>query len=53
MLELFMLAVSFAGGYAASVYTWPTIRIWINGVSAEAAHLRATAQQLETKLRRR
>lgn len=53
MLDLFFLTAVFAGGYAACVYSWPTVRIWINGVSAEAARLRAKAQQLENSIRGR
>jgi hypothetical protein len=41
----------FAAGYAASIYSWPAIKLWINGVSAEAANLRAKAAQLEAKIR--
>jgi hypothetical protein len=47
----FFDAVVFAAGYAASIYSWPTIRIWINGISAEAADLRQKAAQLEARLR--
>jgi outer membrane murein-binding lipoprotein Lpp len=53
MLDLFLFGAVFAGGYVACVYSWPAIRIWINGVSAEAARLRAKAQQLENKVWRR
>lgn len=41
----------FCAGYVASIYSWAAIRIWINGVSAEAADLRQKAAQLEAKLR--
>jgi hypothetical protein len=47
----FFDAAVFAAGYAASIYSWPTIRIWINGISAEAVDLRQKAAQLEAKLR--
>jgi hypothetical protein len=53
MFELFMLTAGFAGGYAASVYSWPAVKIRINGLSAETANLRAKAQQLENRIRRR
>jgi hypothetical protein len=53
MLELFMIAAGFAGGYAACVYSWPTIRIWFNGIAAEAVRLRAKARQLENRIRGR
>ena len=44
-------AVLFAAGYFASIYTWPTIKIWINGASSEAANLRQKAAWLDAKLR--
>jgi len=53
MLDLFFFAAAFGSGYAACVYSWPTVRIWINGISAEVAHLRAKAQQLENSIRGR
>lgn len=40
-----------AAGYVASIYSWPTIKIWINGASAEAANLRQKAARLEANLR--
>jgi hypothetical protein len=40
-----------AAGYIASIYSWPRIRIWIKGISAEAADLRQRAARLEAKLR--
>lgn len=43
-------AMLFAGGYVASIYSWPTIKIWANGLSAEAVSLRVKAQQLENKI---
>jgi hypothetical protein len=50
MWNLFDVAL-FAAGYVVSIYSWPKIRIWINGISAEAADLRQKAAQLEAKLR--
>lgn len=51
MFDLFILAIGFAGGYAASVYSWPWIRLQANGLSAEAINLRTKAAQLENKIR--
>jgi hypothetical protein len=51
MLELFILAAGFAGGYAASVYSWPQIRISAIGFTAEINQLRACAKLLEDQLR--
>lgn len=50
MLDLFLFGAVFAGGYAASIYSWPIIKIWANGLSAEAVSLRAKAAQLENKI---
>lgn len=47
----FFDVIVFAAGYIASAYSWPKIRIWINGVSAEAADLRQKAARLEARLR--
>jgi len=41
----------FAAGYAASVYSWPLIKVWINGVTVEAASMRAKAAALEARIR--
>ena len=53
MLDLFLLAAAFGGGYLACIYSWPTVKIWSNGVAAEAISLRAKAQQLENRIRGR
>ena len=47
----FLDAALFAAGYAASIYSWPTIKVWVNGVSAEVISLRAKATALEAKIR--
>jgi hypothetical protein len=44
-------AALFAAGYAASIYSWPAVKIWINGLSAEVVSLRARATALEAKIR--
>ena len=53
MLDLFLFAAAFGGGYVACVYSWPGIGVRINGLSAEVARLRAKAQQLENNIRGR
>jgi hypothetical protein len=53
MADLFLLGIGLIGGYVAAIYTWPTIKIWANGVTAEANKLRMRAQELEDKLRTR
>lgn len=44
-------AAVFVSGYVASIYSWPAIKVWINGVRAEAASLRGKAVQLEAKIK--
>jgi len=43
--------IAFVGGYAASVYSWPKIRLFINGAQAEARALRAKADALLASIR--
>lgn len=50
MWNLFDVAV-FAAGYAAAVYSWPLIKVWVNGASAEITSLRLKAAALEAKIR--
>ena len=40
----------FAAGYAASIHSWPAIKVWINGVAAEADRLRERLARLAAKL---
>jgi hypothetical protein len=35
-----------AAGYVASIYTWPRVKLLINGAQIEAAKLRAKADAL-------
>ena len=42
--------VLFAAGYVASIYSWPKIKIWINGTQAEIASLEAKAAALKAVL---
>lgn len=51
MLDLFLFAAVFAGGYIVSIYSWPWIRLQANGLSAEAISLRVKAQQIENKIK--
>jgi hypothetical protein len=37
----FFDAVIFAAGYVASIYSWPAIKLWYNGTTAEIAKLEA------------
>jgi hypothetical protein len=51
MLELFILAAGFAGGYAASIWSWPAIRANAIGAGAEVDRLRARAKALEDSIK--
>lgn len=51
MFDLLLLGAVFIGGYLASIYSWPWIRLQANGLSAEAINLRTKAAQLENKIR--
>jgi hypothetical protein len=51
MLEIFILAAGFAGGYAAAVYSWPWVRAHAIGASAEFRRLRARAKALEDSIK--
>jgi hypothetical protein len=51
MLELFILVAGFAGGYAASVVSWPWIRAHAIGAAAEINQLRARAKALEDQIK--
>lgn len=39
------------GGYVASIYTWPRVKVLVNGLETEARALRAKAVDLESKIR--
>jgi hypothetical protein len=47
LFDLVLLAI----GYIASIYSWPAIRVWANGVAEEADRLRARAERLEAEFR--
>jgi hypothetical protein len=43
-------AVVLAAGYVASIYTWPRIKLWVNGARTEIASLEAKAAALKAAL---
>jgi hypothetical protein len=51
MSELLILVAGFAGGYAASVVSWPWIRRKTIGAAAEIDRLRARAKALEDQIK--
>jgi hypothetical protein len=46
MWTLFDTAV-FVVGYAASIYSWPRIKLWVNGVETEVASLEVKTAALK------
>jgi hypothetical protein len=46
----FFDAVVFAVGYVASVYSWPAIKLSVNGTQTEIASLEAKAAALKAAL---
>jgi hypothetical protein len=42
--------VLLAAGYVASIYSWPRIKVWVNGAQAEIANLEAKAAALKAAL---
>lgn len=50
MLISMTCVVLFAAGYVVSVYSWPSIKIWCNELTAEAGRLRNRAAKLKAKL---
>jgi hypothetical protein len=51
MFYLFLLIAGVAGGYAASIYTWPWVRTQALGARAQVTKLRQRAADLEAKIR--
>jgi hypothetical protein len=49
MWTVFDVAV-FAAGYAISTYSWPRIKLWVNGAQTEIASLEARAAALKAAL---
>jgi hypothetical protein len=48
-MKLTVLLAIFAGGYAAAIYTWPRLRLLVNGTEVQAAKLMAEADALLAK----
>lgn len=42
--------VAAAGGYVACVFTWPKVKVWINGAQTEARKLEDKAKALRASL---
>ena len=46
----FFDTVLFVAGYVASIYSWPRIKVWVNGAQSEIASLEAKAAALKAVL---
>jgi hypothetical protein len=46
----FFDAVVFVAGYVVSIYSWPVVKLWYNGTTAEIASLEARAAALKAAL---
>lgn len=42
--------VIFAAGYAVAIYSWPKIKLWVNGARSEITNLEAKAAALKAAL---
>jgi hypothetical protein len=40
-------AVVFVAGYVVSIYSWPRIKLWVNGAKTEITSLEARAAALK------
>ena len=49
MNSILWFAVAAAGGYVASVFTWPKLREWFRGVEAEIKQLEQKLKALRDK----
>jgi hypothetical protein len=49
-MTMFLVLLAFAAGYVASIYSWPRIKLWVNGAKAEIAGLEARATALKAVL---
>lgn len=52
-MQTFAYVALFAGGYVASIYTWPEIRTFMAGAEAEIIKLRDRAREIEAKIKER
>ncbi len=50
MSFLVLLIIVFVGAYILSIYTWPTVKVWINGAQVEIKALEDKIAALKSKL---
>ena len=46
MIQFWMNSAWFVVGFVACIFTWPKIKVWVNGVDIEAQRLRDKARDL-------
>lgn len=46
-MSSFFDSVLFVAGFVVSIYSWPKIKVWVNGTQAEIANLEARAAALK------
>lgn len=49
-MEFAFIGLAFAGGYVASVYTWPKVSAWIVGAETAVRSLEDRIKALKAKL---
>jgi hypothetical protein len=49
-MTMFLVSLSLAAGYIASIYSWPRIKLWVNGAKVEIAGLEVRAAALKAAL---
>lgn len=49
-MALFLGFALLAGGYVASIYTWPKLKEWVNGAEVEIEKLKTKIGNLKDKL---
>lgn len=49
-MKAFTIIASFAGGYAACVFTWAKVKEWVNGIELEYHKAKAKVDDLRARL---
>ena len=49
-MDLTIIVIAVAGGYVASIYTWPKIRTVMTGAQSEIKSLEQRIMQIKNKL---
>lgn len=49
-MTIALIVLAFAGGYAASVFTWEKVKVWVVGVETQVRALEDKIKALKAKL---